>query len=182
MQHIAKNQLDWRIMIWLLLLISIFGPWVFDSVYVPAENPCSIRLRENFCGKPVIGLWLIAIGLDFFFFFIQELVKGTAGSHNLAHNIVICFMSILLVLPILNTLLMTVFGSRRFMLVFHLVACSAAAVAGLIIGFSAHYNRFWLLWGVWLYVAALAGALILEVIVLVEKSRLSPLPISQEVI
>ena len=93
MLRISKNPRDWRLLIWILLLISVFGPWVFDNIYIPSEYPCSIRLRENICGKPMIGAWILI----------------------------------------------------------------------------AHTNRFWLLWGVWLYVGLLASTLILEVVVLVGK-------------
>jgi hypothetical protein len=75
------------------------------------------------------------------------------------------------VLPFFSTLLVVKRENRRPYLAFHLIACSVALIASLVFGLLQHFNRFWLLWGVWLYVGLLASALILEVVVLVEKRR-----------
>jgi hypothetical protein len=70
-------------------------------------------------------------------------------------------------------------ASKRRLLVFHIVTCSLALSGGLLIGLSEHYSRFWVLWGIWLYVGGIASALILEVILLVMKRRQAPLPGNQ---
>jgi hypothetical protein len=57
-----------------------------------------------------------------------------------------------------------------------MIACSLALSVGLIFGLMLHFKRFWLLWGIWLYVAVLASALILELIALVEKMRQPHIP------
>jgi len=181
MLHISKNPRDWRLLIWVLLLISVFGPWVFDKIFMPAEDPCSIRLRENFCGVPVTGIWVLSAAIGVFGNSVLELVKGAAVTHQLVNNLFIGCLLLLLVLPFFSMLLMIFYGDRRPRLVSHMIACSAAVIVGLMVGISGYFNPFWLLWGVWLYVGLLASALVLEVVVLVGKRRLPSPPGSQEV-
>jgi hypothetical protein len=169
MLRISKNPRDWRVLIWILLLISVFGPWVFDNIYVPSEYPCSIRLRENICGVPVIGVWILTAFFGVFYNSILELARGAAVTHPLVRDFFIGLIPLPLVLPFFSTLLMNVSDGRRPRLVLHMVACSVAASLGLMLGLIEHINRFWLLWGVWLYVGLLASALMLEVVVLVGK-------------
>jgi hypothetical protein len=169
MLRISKNLRDWRLLIWILLLISVFGPWVFDNIYVPSEYPCSIRLRENICGSPVTGVWILSALFGLFCNSILELAKGAAVTFPLVRDISIGLIPFALVLPFFSLYLMIVSGGSRPRLVFHMIACSVAAGVGLMLGLIAHTNRFWLLWGVWLYVGLLASALILEVVVLVGK-------------
>ena len=169
MLRISKNPRDGRLLIWILLLISVFGPWFFDSLYIPSEYPCPIRLRENFCGTPVSGLWIIGAAIGTFSNFIAELFKGVAVTNFSVRNIFAGCILLSVVLPFFSTLLMIRHSDRWPRLAFHMVACSLALGGGLMIGLNAHYSRFWLLWGVWLYVGLLASALILEVVVLVGK-------------
>jgi hypothetical protein len=169
MLRISKNPRDWRLLIWICLLISVFGPWVFDNIFVPSEYPCSIRLRENICGVPVTGAWILSSLFGVFSNSILELAKGAAVTHPLVRDISIGLIPFPLVLPFFSTLLMVVSGGRRPQLAFHMIACSVAASVGLMLGLIEHSNRFWLLWGVWLYVGLLASALMLEVVVLVGK-------------
>jgi predicted ferric reductase len=50
----------WRRWILLLMLVSIVGPWIYETIYVPPPNPCSsgFRVNENFCGSPLSGMWV----------------------------------------------------------------------------------------------------------------------------
>ena len=179
MSRIRKHQRDVRALIWILLLISFFGPWFFDLLYIPSEYPCSIRLRENYCGSPVPGLWIIFAGIGVFSSFTAELFKGVAITYSTVRNIFAgCFFTSL-VLPFFSTLLIIRHSDRWTRLAFHMVACSLALSGGLWIGFNLHYRQFWLLWGVWLYVGTLASALVLEVILLVMKRRRPPLQDNQ---
>ena len=174
MLHISKNPRDGRLLIWILLLISIFGPWVFDTIYMPSENPCSIRLRENFCGEPMIGVGVISAAIGVISNSVLELAKGAAVTPHLVRYFFIGCLLLPIVLPFFSTLLMIVYGDLRPRLAFHVIACSAAVIVGLMVGISGYYNRFWLLWGIWLYVGSLTIALILEIVVLVGKRRLPP--------
>jgi hypothetical protein len=50
----------WRVITLAGLLLAILGPWAFDRTLVAAEYPCSrphIRLKGDFCGLPLSGLW-----------------------------------------------------------------------------------------------------------------------------
>jgi hypothetical protein len=171
MSRIYKHQRDIRLFIFILLLISFFGPWFFDTLYIPSEYPCSIRLRENICGTPVLGLWIILAGIGVFSSLILELFRGAAITHSLVRNLYAGCLLLSLVLPFFSMLLMIIIRDRRSRLAFHMLACSIALSAGLFIAINEDYSKFWLLWGIWLYVGAIASALILEVIVLMAKRR-----------
>ena len=180
MLQLLKTQRDWRILIWILLLVSIFGPWFFDKLYIPSEYTCSVRLDENFCGTPVTGIWVLSAIFLTLVGSVVDLVKGAAVEYDAPRAFLICLLGLSLVLPFVSTLLVITRGDRRPRLAFHMIACSLALSVSLAFGLMLHFKRFWLLWGIWLYVAALASALILEVFVLVQEKR-QPLAIGSRV-
>ena len=171
MSSIYKHRRDWRLLIWILLLISLLGPWFFDNLYIPSEYPCSVRLRENFCGSPVTGIWVFAAIFSVLGSSFYDLVRGIAVDYDAGRAFLISFLGISLVLPFFSTLLIIIRGDRRPQLAFHMIACSAAFGVGLMLGFTHQFKWFWRLWGVWLYVGSLASMLFLEVIALVERRR-----------
>ena len=176
MLNLLKTKRGWRIFFLVLLLLSIVGPWVFDKLYIPSENPCSVRLDENFCGTPMPGIWVLSVFFLLFGGSIVDLVKGAAVEYDLTRAFLGSLLGLSLVLPFVSTLLVINRGDRRPRLAFHMIACSLAFSIGLFVGLSLHFNRFWLLWGIWLYVAVLASALILELVALVEKMRQPHIP------
>ena len=156
MLRISKNPHDWRLLIWILLLISVFAPWVFDNIYIPSEYPCSIRLRENICRVPVTGQWILSGLFGVFFNSILELAKGAAVIHPL-----VGFFHRFDPPPACIALFQYVAHDRVWR------SPASAGVPhdrlqpgcrhGLMLGLTEHSNRFWLLWGVWLYVGLLAA-------------------------
>src|SRR3990172_7764072 len=67
MSWINKHQRVWRVVILVLLLVAIMGPWTFgDRIDVPSEYPCSapwVRLEGDFCGMLLSGIgvfsWMV---------------------------------------------------------------------------------------------------------------------------
>jgi hypothetical protein len=176
MWSISKLKRNGRLIIFFLLLISIFGPWAFDAIYMPPGEPCSVRLTDHTCGLAMPGIWLLAAVFGFLVTSIADLVKGvTANEYDGVRGFFQSLLFLSLVLPFLSTLLVARRGDHRPRLVFHLIACSAAfivtIIVGLMMGIFEHSDWIWRLWGIWLYMVSLASALILEIIVLAANSR-----------
>jgi len=55
----------WRMLIFFLMLVAIVGPWMYETLYVPSPNPCTsgFRVKENYCGFPISGIWLFFASL-----------------------------------------------------------------------------------------------------------------------
>ncbi len=178
MLSISEHKRDGRLLIWLLLLISVLGPWFFDAIYMPPGESCSVRLSDHTCGVPVTGVWLLIAFFGLFVTSVVDLVKGvTATDYDVVHGFFNSLLLLPLVLPFFSTLLVGLRGDHRHRLAFHLIACSlafiVAIIVGLMLGLFVHFNWIWRLWGIWLYMVLLASALFLEGVVLVENRRQS---------
>jgi hypothetical protein len=176
MWSISKHKRDIRLVIWFLLLLSIFGPWVFDGIYLPPGDPCAVRLSNGTCGLPMPGTYVLFAVFGLFLTSVVDLVKGTrVTEYDVVRGFFNSLLFIPLVLPFISTLLMVMRRDHRSRLWFHLIACSAAFIAAIIvgsmIGIFAQSDWLWRLWGIWLYLALSASALILEIIVLAANSR-----------
>ncbi len=176
MSFIKEHQREIRLSISVLLVISFFGPWFFDALYIPPENPCPVRLSEDLCGTPVPGLWLIASGLGILVGFIRDLARGTELGLLQFKNFLAGFLILWPILPLLSTLNLVRSGESRIKLIFHWIACLVALGVSLFIGVQMPSFRFWLLWGVWLYSVAIAVMLALELLVPVVSRARPPLP------
>ena len=135
MLSLAENKRLWRGLLLGLLLVALMGPWVFDLIHVPAEYPCSapfIRLEGDYCGVPLTGPWIL---------------MALGG---------------LLTLPLISTATLLLRGDRRGLVVFHLVALILPLGALVLMGWFSDPRFSRILWGPWLYAAAAAGGLLLE--------------------
>jgi hypothetical protein len=59
MNKILNYQEYWRMAFILVIIASVFFPWMYDKVYVPAGQPCAppnVRLDADFCGFPFNGI------------------------------------------------------------------------------------------------------------------------------
>jgi hypothetical protein len=149
MRWIHKNERLFRAILLGLLIIALIGPWVFDIIHIPAEFPCSdpwIRVGGDFCGEPRPGIYS---------------VFGVIG--------------LVYLLPVLSTSALLMRREDRAWLVFHLVALILAVGAILLTGLFSFPRRSWGAWGVWLYLASAAGALLLEGVLQAARRRFHPL-------
>ena len=175
MSWLTEQARVWRAVALLLLMVSIFGPWVYDQINVPAEYPCSapfVRLQGDFCGMPLSGTYMLyAMGSEFVRIGV-EVVTGSLALAEAGRVLLILLLGFLILLPTVSTLLMILRGDRRWLQVFHItVLCLAGGL--LLWALSAesglHTSR---LWGPWLYFASVIVLLILEIVVFAFKSRL----------
>ncbi len=177
MLWIRKYRNIWRVLILVVVLAAITGPWTIDVIMVPSEFLCSaphVRLDGDFCGKSLPGTWIFRTMVDGF---VYASVRPVTGDMVFIEYASIFFFNLLvfpLVLPFFSTLFLILRGERRRRQVFNIVAWSLAAGMGLLIGISDYPKLFWMAWGVWLYVGLAASALILEALTLAAGTRLSP--------
>ena len=176
MSWIVEHSRDWRVGALVMILVAFVGPWWFDRINVPAEYTCSapnVRLKGDFCGVPVTGLWFFRWGLPGLVYASIELVKGAMTFLDWFRALLFSLFTLLLVLPVIPTLLLVLLRDRRRWQVFGVVAWSLAAGLGLLIGLSSYPRLFWMLWGIWLYIVLAVSALILEVLTMTAGRRSS---------
>jgi hypothetical protein len=173
MSWINKHKRIWRVVILVLLLVAILGPWTFDRINVPSEYPCStpsIRLEGDFCGTPISGMRIYSGMVGGIINAGVGLVTGatvfTDRGGEFLRAFLIMLVLLLLLLPFFSTLLLILGGDHRRRQMFHVAAWGLASGIGLLIGISRFPKLFWVLWGIWLYTGLAASALILEVLAL----------------
>jgi hypothetical protein len=153
-----------------LFFVAILGPWTFDLIVVPAQYSCNkpaTRLLGDYCGMPMSGTLI--------FFMVGgrliELIGERAAGENAIVDPAKAFLQIslftvlalLLLLPIFSSLLLVLRGENRRRHLFYRVSLGLAACAGVLWGIEISSMRWsWALWGLWLYVVAAVGGLILE--------------------
>jgi hypothetical protein len=175
MSWMNEHKRVWRVVVLVLLLVAITGPWTFDLIFVPSEYSCSapaIRLEGDYCGIPMSGIWVLAVMAGAVANMVVGLVTGTMVLAGRVREFSFSLLGLLLVLPFFSTLFLILRGDRRCQLVFHVAALSLAVGLGLLlVGMSGYSNLSWELWGIWLYVGLAAIALILEVVMLATRRR-----------
>jgi hypothetical protein len=164
----------WRAAILVAVLVAITGPWTYDLIWVPSEYLCSapyVRLDNDFCGRPLRGIWLFRWVVNGFLDASAELVTGAMVLIEWARELLRCLLLSLLVLPFFSTLLLILRGDRWRRQVINVAAWGLAAGMGLLIGVSSYPKLFWVLWGIWLCIGLAASALVLEVLTLAAGRR-----------
>jgi len=153
-----------------LLLVAIAAPWWLDLVFVPGKYPCSspfIRVRDNFCGIPMSGVWIFVGLANRFIEIIKEIVTGETVIINPVDAILkfflYCLFVLIPVLPLFTTWLLILCGDRKRIQIFHIGSWSLGVLFVIYI-FGFHWSSS--LWGLWLYIGLGVGALILEILIL----------------
>ena len=177
MDWTRENTRTWRIVILVLLVLAIMGPWGFDRTNVPAEfacNPPHIRLEGDFCGSPISGIrslsWMF-IGIPSF---LLGWFTGEIDPNQALQSFGFILATILLLLPIFNLLFILIRGAQPRFQKYHLVVCGLDFSMVLILGILNHPKFFYALWGIWLYIGLMISILVLEGILL--KYQLTETP------
>lgn len=163
MSWIKEHKRRWRTAVFILLLISIIGPWTFERIYVPTEYACpsSIRLEGDFCGIPLSGVWLFTAILGSFFSVTVRLISDAQSLTNVTRELIFSILYLFLVVPFFTTLRLILGKNHRFWSQ-GLFLGLAVAVALLFWGQSNLSVPPQTLWGFWLYVMVIVTALIME--------------------
>jgi hypothetical protein len=179
MTWIEKHKRIWRISILVLMVVSLLGPWAFDLINVPAKYTCTppnIRLWGDFCGLPLPGVQVLAWITSG----VLNMVAGIfTGDLSLSHrgfefllSLLYSLLTLLLILPIFNTLRFLLRGERKCQQVCHILVSGLNLGVGLLLGLSNYPQLFYALWGLWLYILMTVSTLILEILTLTAGRRL----------
>lgn len=155
-----------------LFVISMLGPWIFDLLNVPAQYPCgkpSVRLYGDFCGYPMSGFEIIKFTNGGLFYILDQLIKGNFAGRIV--DLIFPFSTWLLILPFFSTLLLIWNKNSRRLQTINLIAWGIALFVILTVFIlqtreELFVRTFYLLWGIWLYILVATGTIIIEVLVL----------------
>jgi hypothetical protein len=145
MNKILNYQEYWRMAFILVIIVSVFFPWMYDQVYVPAGQLCAppfVRLDADVCGFPFNGIM---------YFFAAPIVI------------------LVPLLPIVTSLLVLHDEFSRPRLFIHLAVLLLALLPG--ISMLAAYSARLILGGSLLFSGAAAVALILELLAFIWQQR-----------
>jgi hypothetical protein len=173
---LSKNKRIWRIIVLILMMAALTGPWAYDRINVPAEYACSapfIRLEGDFCGTPLSGIWFFSAISGELIGAVVGLFTGIMVIPDLARMLLVGLLGFFLVLPFISTILLVLREERLVQFIFQVVVCSLVICLGALWIIFNPVKLGWSLWGIWLYVGLVAGALILEVILLMTRRRIS---------
>jgi hypothetical protein len=160
-----------------LLFLALFGPWVYERINVPAEYSCpfpNVRLEGDFCGVPLSGGTILFMMLEGLGSIWGQYMAGTAVFPNRARELLFMLSFILLPLPSFSTLLVLFRRNTRSLLIFNLGMWGLGAALGafwFVMLLSYPYAHKWRLWGLWFYLVAAIGMLVLESLVLRMKRK-----------
>lgn len=177
MAVIGEFKQSWRVAGLALLILAFFGPWTYDVIHVPAEYTCSlpnIRLEGDFCGLPLSGMRVISFLVEGFIGISMGLLNGTEVFADRAREYLFIIISLLTLLPFLDTAVVIWKKDSRLVQIFHLTTWGLAGILGLywsLIVIADPHPHKWRLWGVWAYVGLVISILLLEALALaVEKA------------
>lgn len=150
-----------RVVVLLLFIPALLGPWAFDQINVPAEYDCSpfIRLDGDFCGMPMSGIQFFQLWVGGFFYMLFELISGKFMGQGQEFLVV---LAILPLLPFLTTLLLLWKKDARQLRTAHLVAWALALVLTSLFFIAQINDSVAGLWGVWFYILLAVGAILIE--------------------
>lgn len=150
-----------RVVVLLLLILALLGPWAFDQINVPAEYDCSpfIRLNGDFCGMPMSGIRFFQLWVGGFFYMLFELISGKFMGQGQEFLVV---LSILPVLPFFTTLLLLWRKDARQLQTAHLIAWTLALILTSLFFIAQINDSVAGLWGVWFYILLAVGAILIE--------------------
>lgn len=169
MLWISKHKKVWRVAILVIGAVAFLGPWFYDFIWVPTEYTCSapyVRLDSDYCGRSQPGYFLFKWMIGDFSDVSEMLLTGTFTFIEGVRESLRSLFMLLLIMPLFSTLFLILRGDGLRHCVFSTTAWGLAAGIGLLVGLSSYPQRFWVLWGLWLYNMMATSALVLEVLVL----------------
>lgn len=164
----------WRTGFLALFLVALVGPWVFDPVFVPGEDPCTppfIRLERDFCGLPMSGIRLVgwmSIGSASE---TTGLITGTTPLERWWRGPLISLALAVILLPFFTTLLLALLRESRHWQPVNLAAWALAGGFVLVIILFGPSQNHASLWGLKVYLGLAAAAFILELSMAARQKR-----------
>jgi hypothetical protein len=150
----------------LLLVIAIWGPWVYDHDGVPPAELCHppyFLLENGRCAGQVSGAFLLLIAVVFVPSIIFQFIMGTGALIEVLRGSLFTLIIVCLVgLPVLSTVLLERSAASPRRRIFHAVAWGVAAAIAVLIALSAEAFHPTHLWGAWLYALLALGTVVHE--------------------
>lgn len=161
------------------LYLAMFGPWVYDSINVPAEYSCNfpnVRLEGDFCGVPLSGIGILFMVIEGLASISQQYLAESAVFPDRARELLFMIFFVLLPLPFFSTLLVLFKRKSRSLQIFHLGMWVLGTFLGLfwfvVLSYPYLHQQIWRLWGFWSYLMAAIGMLVLESLALKRRKDL----------
>lgn len=178
MSWINEHQRGWRTGLLLLAAVALAGPWLVDTIHVPAEFACSppnVRLEGDFCGTPLPGIMIFMTLIGGF----AELSRAVALNElpRALQVFPVLAAVALSLLPLFTTLILIISHGRRFRL--QVAVWGAAAISSPFLALTILSRPHLALWGIWLYVGLAVGALVLEMSAFVADKQSGPTPVPE---
>ena len=169
MSWIEEKKRNWRMVIFILLILAFLSPWGYERLNIPAEYDCgpiNTRLEGDFCGSPISGAQLFLIGMIGIANGINGLItrEGILAlvEFDFWLGLVYGLVLILLILPIVNTLFLYFSGDKPRLQKFHLLVCGLDLFLVLLVEILSLAEITIPPWGILLYTGTLICILILE--------------------
>jgi hypothetical protein len=165
MSWINENRNFIRPIILIVFVVTLIGPWMFDTINVPAEYVCDkpfVRLEGDFCGSPLSGFQFFSLFTGGFFQMLVELFKGNFAGHAREYLV---GLSLLLLIPFFTTLLVIWKKDSRRVQTINLNMWILALIPALLVFVLQLNDKAFYLWGPWLYIVMATGTLIVEMII-----------------
>lgn len=159
MSTLKKNTHIWRVIILILLLVAILGPWTYSPIQTPAGHDCDgsrIRLQEDLCGTP-LSLRFIA----------SRAVAGAtpnilSGHAALPGLIPMPYNFLLYFLPFATTLLLFWRNDGAPLRALNAVGLGLVLLQGIVLFSRTPLRLHALPWGLLLYLVVACSALLVE--------------------
>lgn len=151
-----------RGVILLLFITTMFGPWIYDQINVPAQYTCSppnVRLYGDFCGLPLSGFEFFKLFIGGFFYMLF-----TFAFVNYPRELLIG-LYILPLIPIITSLILLWKEETRRLRTINLITWILALIPTLLMFLPLAVQRsgyIFRLWGLWLYILLAVSAIIFE--------------------
>lgn len=158
---------SWRKLFLVLLLVALGGPWYFDRVAVPGPYACSsgVRLDDNFCGLPGMGLVIVPFAFGGLFNAASGLFATSLDFATWSRLFLSTLLLWLILLPFLSILFVMWRAENRRGQLFHIIVLGLAAVStGLFLSLPSFSRLHWALWGPWFYMCLALSMLLLELL------------------
>jgi len=157
-----------------LLLVAILGPWIYTLDGVPPPEWCQaplFLLGNGRCAGLVAGVTIIFFIIAAFLSINVGLVTGETVLPERGRELLGIYLFMMLIflimLPFISTVLQTWRRDPKRFRIFHLMAWGLAVVLSCLMVAYDPELRSGRFWGIWLYIGVAVSALMLEVFALV---------------
>ena len=181
MAWISQHKTWVLVVVFILLLIAILGPWGYEGDGVPPPEFCQppyILLENGNCVGRMSGAFVLYFSTLVIPSLISQMLSGERAFSERGREFLFILPPLLLVvLPATSILLRVKSPNNRSFQIFSVITWGLALGLGSLIAAFAEVFHPAHLWGIWLYFGLAGAMLVWELLTLVNSTRiLSPAP------